>query len=460
MNERLQKLLADIKAKQAEQDVILAKAAADLTDDDIAKGQTLGKEIDDLTKQAQDLRETLTKAEESRKWMNDPVLPQMVAKGGQPEGLKFEGKAGNELVGIDPEGKAHSLEADGWGISEKQFRAISEPGYKRSYLNWMRCEALNKATPQVDLKAMAEGSDSDGGFLVPPDMANRITMRAPHPTSILSNIGMITTSRDRVMWPKFKYSTDDIYSTGVRIAWTGETGPSSEDTSLQNWGLIDLPVHTASFEIYAYRDLVEDSAFNLEQVVMQEGSRAYQLGLDNVVVSATGGTGVGRPRSMLLDAGAADGFPTANVGNPATAAALVGFVYGLPPQYADNAKFLCNRTNVFATLAQLQDGVGNFTFGLTSIDRGALGSARQPVLLGYPVLFSAFMPNGGAAAQIGIFGDFGQGYMGVQRVGLSVEPIGPGDRELRRANQVGWYFRFRFGGKTNQDRACRVAVQS
>lgn len=452
--EALSKEATDLLAKE-KLDEEESKRLTELTAD--------GGELDKAQKAFDDRKAAIERTTKANAVIKEPVLPKLVKIGGETEPekknddpekriLKFEEIAGSELVGIGPNGQRKSIDADGWGIDEKTWNAICEPGYKSAFNQYLRGKA-----DHADLKAMQEGIDSAGGYLVPPDMAARITMRAPHPTSILANIGMMTTSRDRVLFPKHKYSTDDKYATGLRIAWTGENGPSAEDTSLQNWGMIDIPVHTGSFEVMAQRDFVEDTAFDIEGFVTQQAQSVYQLGLDNIVIN---GTGVGQPKGMLPDAGSADNMPTVNVGNPTTGAKLIEMVYGLPPQYDSNAKFLCNRTSVYATLAQIADSTGHFLFGLTSLDKGVLGSPRQAVLLGHEVIFSAFMPDASSANKIGIYADFAQAYLGVQRVGLSIEPIGPGDREMRRANQVGWYCRFRFGGKTNQDRAGRVAVQS
>jgi HK97 family phage major capsid protein len=454
--QKLQAQLDAYKAKRAEFDALQEKGES-LSDDDLAKAEQLVNDMKACQTEIERLKGLAESEDGARSFFEDPVhtlnFGADAPEQRKPD-LKFDKeKAGTELVALGANGQRLSLDADGFGISEKQFRAICEPSYKRSFM----AAVIRGKGDSADFKALSEGSDPGGGYLVPPDISNRIIMRKAHPTQILGNVFVMTTSRDKVMMPKFKYTTDDIYRSGVRIAWTGETGPSAVDTSLENWGMKTIDVYTGSFEVEAYRDMLEDAAFDIEALVVKEGQMAYALGLDDIVVN---GSGVGRPAGILRNVGAADEPPSLNVGNPVTADKLMELVYGLAPQYTENAKFLCNRTNVYATLAQLKDSANNYIFGLFSNTDGGLARAREERLLGHQIIYSAFMPNGAAAANVGVFADFSELYTLVQRLGMTVEPIGPGDREMRRGNKVGWYFRFRVGGAVVQDRAGRVAVQS
>ncbi len=403
--------------------------------------------------QAEGLQRQAELAEKSaglRGYMNEPE-PGMAIHRGAP---RFEGKAGEETVGFAPGGQRRSIDATGWGIGEKAFRAISEPSYKSNFLELLR--KGDRVGPTV-LKALEEGQDSAGGYLVPADMAGQIAARKPHPTQILGAVSRITTSRDKVQLPKFKYSGDDIYSNGIRLAWTGETGDSSEDTSLENWGLTTIEVHTGSFELHMSRDLVDDAAFDIESWAIMQASQSYQLGLDAVIVN---GDGVGKPAGLLRNPNGAEEPPEVNIGNPVTADGLLDLVYGLPPQYAENAVAVCNRTNAYKTFSKLEDGAGNYIFGLTGSLDGGLATARQAKLLGFPILFSAFWEDTGAANHVVGFGDLREAYTLVERLGMTVEPFALGDREMRKANKVGLYFRYRVGGGVVQERAFHIGVQS
>lgn len=346
------------------------------------------------------------------------------------------------------------IDSDGWDLTEKQFRAISEPTYKRSWLRYCAGKA-----DTADLKAMQEGLDQGGGYLVPADIVNEIVMRKPHPTNVLSAISVTPTTSDRYVATRLNYTTDDIYPSGVRISWVGEAGTVAEDTSLDNaWGQIEIPVYDGGFQIELSRSLMEDSPMAIESDIRLLAGQTYDLGLDSVITGTGGNANV--PQGMRFNAGGTGGIPTFNVGNPATADNLITFTYGLPPQYAANASWLMNRTSVYASLATLKDSANAYIGFVENRDATGLATARGNTFLGQSVAFSAFMPNTGSANQIAVYGDLRQAYKWVQRLGLSAEVYGLQDREMLRAQRIGLNFRFRAGGGVWQPRAARIAVQS
>ncbi len=445
MQKRFQELLQKINGYQAKADAITEDEAKDF-DSAIVEAEGLKAQIEEASKR-------LGRMEDLRKFHEDPsfklpisAAPEAKAEGGEREGT--------DLLAFDPEtGRKRIIDGEGWAINAKTFLAISQPEYRKAWCKMLRTG--RESLDELERKALAEGTDSDGGYLVPPEILARIVTRKPHPTEILSNITRIATSRDRVMFPKFKYTTDDIASVGLAVQWTGETGTTTEDTSLQNWGQVEIPIHAGSFEIQASEDIIEDSAFNLEAFMVQKANEIYALTLDNVIVS---GNGVAKPAGILLNPGAADQPATANVGNPATADNILAWFYGLPPQYATNAKVLLNRTSVYATWAQLKDTANNYIGFLRSNTDGGLATARLDELLGAPCIFSAYMPSAGAGNKVAVYGDFKELYTLAERLGLSVKETT--DRDVANQGKRSWRFRFRVGGMVIQDRAAKVAVQS
>ena len=78
------------------------------------------------------------------------------------------------------------------------------------------------------------------------------------------------------------------------------------------------------------------------------------------------------------------------------------------------------------------------------------------MLAGKPVVFSAFMPNVGAANNVMIYGD-PRGYYLVNRIGFSVQVL----RELyAETNQILLLGRIRFGGKVVEGWRMKIGVQS
>lgn len=355
-------------------------------------------------------------------------------------------KAGTTQIKADG-----TIENEGDSITQKQVNAISEPTYKKAFMKF-----ITGKDDVADYKALSEGLDTNGGYLVPPEFVDQIIKRDAQQSGFINQINVLNTVKDSVRMPRLNYTTDDIYESGVRISWTGENGPVPEATDPQ-WGEIEIPVFAGGFQLEFSRDLAEDYAA-IENVLTEQGQVAYRLGAEDVLITATSGTGIGRPEGILLGAGGAGYIPAVNVGSPVSADGLIGGIYGLPPQYADNARVMMNSV-AMATFATIKDTDGAYIFGLTDRNAG-LAAGRIRTLLGYPIDVSAFMPSPGSGNSVMVFGDFRKTYTMVQRVGLSVEPYGLQDKAMLNLNRLGLHFRFRMGGKVVQPRAARVFVQS
>jgi HK97 family phage major capsid protein len=102
-----------------------------------------------------------------------------------------------------------------------------------------------------------------------------------------------------------------------------------------------------------------------------------------------------------------------------------------------------NKVNTGSAVAQLKDAQGRFLWGLGYGESGLSVDFKSRPLVGYPVIYSGFMPNIGAANYPLIFGDL-SGYYLVNRIGFSVQVL----RELyAETNQVLVLGRLRFGGQ-------------
>jgi len=369
------------------------------------------------------------------------------------------GRKGEAIMVVDPEtGQRKMVEDnDPSPLSLRQQKAIAETSYKNDWLYGVT-KGFNNL-PNSVYKALQEGLDDYGGYLVPADISDRIIARKAHPTSILGKVTRIQTGRDRLFIPRFLYTTDDIRESGIAAQWTGETGTTAEDTSLQSWGSKEIPVHELTFDIQLSRSLREDAMFDFEGWIARQASSAYALTLDQVVVSTTG-NGNGKPTGMLFNAGGTQGIPTQNVGNPVGGDGIFDLIGALPAQYRDGASFLSNSSTVWADLAQIKAGSNEYIGLVQSWNSNVLGAPRVDKIAGYDLSYSAYMPAAAGAAKILIFGDFAEAYTLVERVGLAAYPYGDQDRAMLTTGLVGIVFRARVGGDVTQDRAAVIGVQS
>ena len=295
----------------------------------------------------------------------------------------------------------------------------------------------------AEIKAtLVEATNDLGGYLVPEDYRAEIIKRLMGNTVVRQRARVITTTRDAVEWPRLE-GGNTIYTSAVRVTWVPET-PASATAANTNptFGLIRIPVHTVMARTNLSRNLLEDSAFNLLDTL--SGLFAEAMAVDEDAQFLTG-QGAGTPRGVLgARANGNQASPVVGVsavasGN-ATAVTADGFVqlvYGLASQYRKNAIHVMARTTQ-RDLRLLKDGEGRYMW------QPGLIAGQPASLLGYAVEESESMDAVAANAHVDIFGDWGQGYVIVDRVGMSVERVT--DTTTTGQNQIAIFARRRLGG--------------
>jgi HK97 family phage major capsid protein len=154
------------------------------------------------------------------------------------------------------------------------------------------------------------------------------------------------------------------------------------------------------------------------------------------------GTG-GRPTGLLLNPGA-PGFPDvylSGVNNDISADMVRQMPFQLPEQYLDNVVWVMNRRGTGAKIASFKGTDNTYLFAFGAQDARLAGRVPDS-LLGYPIVYSAFMPNPGDGQFPLLFGDL-RGYQLVRRMDLSIAILG----EVGAFENVYWVLgRLRFGG--------------
>lgn len=303
-------------------------------------------------------------------------------------------------------------------------------------------EELQKSISVGEIKATLQESIADlGGYTVPEDFHAEIIKRLMGMTVVRGRARVVRTVRDSAEWPKLE-GGDSQYTSAVRVTWVDEV-PASATVAQTNstWGMYRIPVHTVMARTDLSRNLVEDSAFNLLNVVAELFAEAMAIDEDIKFITGTGG---GSPRGVLGNRSGAEetpetGIDAVNSGNATalTADGLIDLAYGLHTQYRGNAVFVGERLT-HRDVRKLKDGNGDYLW-----ERG-VGMGEPTALLGYPFLESESLPTVGANKYPLIFGDF-RGYMIVDRVGMTVERAE--DTTTKGTNTVALFARRRLGGR-------------
>lgn len=333
------------------------------------------------------------------------------------------------------------------GLSDKQVLFAAGEEYRNEFRNYLRTGTASRA--------LNESLISDGGALVPAEMAREIIQRRQAPNRLYNAVRKIRGSTDSISIPKHLGGSSTQQS-NLSVQWLGEAGSAAEDTSLENFGTTNIQAHRGGFVVTCSRSLIEDQAFDIEGWVAEMIADTYTQTIESIILN---GSGVGRPWGILTRAGSAAGqVDTFNIGNPISAEGMINLLGEIDEQYAANASFVMRRGTFFTQIADLKDSQGGFYFGTFMNTDGGAAARVESQILGYPNLMSDHMPALGAGNNVVLYGDLNLGYALLERVTMSIEPYI--DPTIQKKDQKGWYVRFRLGGDVWQEEAMVIGVNS
>ena len=265
----------------------------------------------------------------------------------------------------------------------------------------------------LEAKAMSIGSNPDGGYLVPPEIETQIGQGLKAISPIRAIAGVRTISSNVYKKP--------FMTAGPAVGWVGETdarpqtgSPTLDELSFPAMELYAMPAATAT--------LLEDSAVNIDQWLAQEVEQVFATQEGTAFVS---GDGVNKPKGFLsyttvdndswswgnigyVPSGVSAGFPASNPSD-----VLVDLIYAVNAGYRQNAVFVMNRKTQ-STIRKFKDTTGHYLWQPPAQPSG------KASLLTFPVIESEDMPDIAAGSLSVAFGDFGRGYLIVDRAGVSV----------------------------------------
>jgi HK97 family phage major capsid protein len=414
-----------------------------LDKDESAKLEALLHESDSLKAQI----DNVSKLSRLNEWAGESTGSPPLVTGGPT--IRAITPAGATEVKRSPS-RIDMLDQYGEGLWDaKTHEKTGTDEYRNAFKSYMR----GKST-MGELKVLQEGADTSGGFLVPADILNRVIAREPTPSRVAGLVTQLQTSRDQLVIPKIVYTADNLYTTGMRVTWTGEIPSSSSVHRVTDpvFGQVTVPIFTAMMSLPITNDMIEDSSFPIISYASGKFGETIDLLRDNMIIN---GTGLGQPAGILVNPGVGDDQPavvTSGSSSTLTGNGLIDLAFALPEQYDDNARFLFNKTSTAKAIAQLKDSDGRYMWGAGLQDSGLMAGWKNRDLLGYPVVMSGFMPDIAASAWPIIFGDF-SGYYLVNRIGFSVQIL----KELyAETNQILLLGRVRFGGITAEPWKLRI----
>jgi HK97 family phage major capsid protein len=288
----------------------------------------------------------------------------------------------------------------------------AEGEHKSAFLAYVRSGEAS-GLKSLEVKAMSQGSNADGGYLVTPQIETEIGRRL----AVLSPIRAI--AGQRVM-------TGSVYkkpflAAGPAVGWVGETdarpqttSPTLDQLSFQAMELYAMPAASPT--------LLEDSAIDIETWLAGEVEYAFAQQEGQAFIT---GDGINKPKGFLAYPTVANASWTwGNLGYVASGAAgafaasnpsdtLVDLVYGLKAGYRQNGTFVMNR-KVQAQIRKFKDSGGAYLW------QPPAQAGGRASLMGFPVAEAEDMPDIAANSLSIAFGDFTRGYLVVDRAGVRV----------------------------------------
>ena len=259
---------------------------------------------------------------------------------------------------------------------------IKAKAYKKSFWNAMREKHIR---PEV-LNALQEGTDSEGGYLVPDEFEHTL-VEALEEENIFRKLAHVinTASGDRKI---------PVVATKGTASWVDEEGSITE--SDDSFTQVSIGAYKLGTLIKVSNELLHDSVFDLEKYISKEFARRIGTKEED---SFFNGDGDGKPVGIFHTTGGAQVGVTAASTSAITADEIIDLFYSLGAPYRKKAVWVVNDATV-KSIRKLKDGNGNYLW------QPALTSDTPDTLLGRPVYTSSAVPTIASGKKVIAFGDF------------------------------------------------------
>ena len=226
------------------------------------------------------------------------------------------------------------------------------------------------------VKALAEGSDSAGGYLVPDELRGEIVQRAKESSRLSKLVRRIGCRSNAVKVPTL--------ATDVAVYWGSEGGAFAE--SEPEFGQKSITIHRLNAVTKISRELVADAGIDLVDYLSTLFAEAVAVEEDRVIAV---GDGSSQPEGLY----SAAGVQSYAVDGPVSYEALVEIYYTLPGRYRDRAVWL-GSDDVFKAIRKLTDDTGQ------PLWRPSVEADSPDRLMGRPVVAQSALPS-----SVLLFGD-------------------------------------------------------
>ena len=346
---------------------------------------------------------------EALKTANEARLKAIEEKAGQGDHL-----AKIEKINADLDQLADRLKSTEAALSRSAVAPVSAGAdeQKAAFGAWLR-----RGDRAIDsVKGMRVSDNENGGYLVPESVVGPLVQRL-YDGSPMRQVARIQTITGNAVEGVVSYGQ-------LEVEWLDEISASSDPTTptLKKYR-IEVNNQRSSPRIGP--NMLEDGAVNVEQWLQNAVSRDFSLSEQTAFIT---GSGVGRPRGITtyttaatadssrawgqlehVATGTSGGFGSNANGTDK----LIELTGKLKSGYRAGAVWMMSKATLASTRVLKTSG-GDYIW------QPSTQAGNPSVLLGYPVVEAEDMPTIAADSLSIAFGNFSNGYMVVDRLGLSV----------------------------------------
>lgn len=306
-------------------------------------------------------------------------------------------------------------------------------------------ELKSQGVPERRAAQVVTTTGAAGGFALPEIIERTINRLATD----ISPIRQIATVR-----PVGSTDYKELFDVGgATFEWVGETDTRNQ-TNTPDLREIIPTFGMASAKPQATEESLDDLFFNVEQWLIESAVEAIATGEGAAFI---GGNGTKKPTGFLagptpvVTADATRAFGTLQyiasgqaAAMPASADLFYDLVYGIRARYRANAKWVTSKA-VLSAMRMYKDSSGQYLW------QPALTAGQPATFLGYGISEAEDMPGIAANAFPLAFGDFKEGYLIADRVGMRMTRD-----EVTAPGFVKFYVRKRVGGILRNTQAIKL----
>ena len=266
-------------------------------------------------------------------------------------------------------------------------RAQTSPEYAKHFFNAIRGGFRNESAD-----FLRTGVNSQGGYLLPTEMDSAIATKLSEENVMRQICRVIETNSQHEI---------PIMASQPNAQWIAEG--AKIDLQSGSFDRVTLGAFKLAAAVNISNELLQDSYYNLQDFFAEEFSKNFAASEEQAFVN---GNGVTEPQGFLtaLDAATDVAVSTTTAGANLAVDDLINVVYSLQRAYRSNACWLMHDSTLQA-IRKIKDS------NLQMYWTASTSEGEPPLLLGYKVYSSSFMPQYASGATIAGFGNFQQGYV-------------------------------------------------